>query len=117
MRYHGLTDSVGSALQIWPFLIEPGGARGIRRNDQKRAHRSAIGLDESQRGLLVAVVDDGISLYRLMGVVRDLGAVVAANLDGGPSTGFGLKGPPGWTWPSQTLVSNALVLRERASPP
>jgi hypothetical protein len=112
-----LADSVTSALQIWPFLIEPGGGAGIRRDDQKRARRSAVGLDASGRGLLLAVIDDGVSLYRLMGIARDLGAVVAANLDGGPSTGFGLGLAPAWSFPSQTLVSNALVLRARPSLP
>jgi hypothetical protein len=108
-----LSDSVTSALQIWPFLLEPGGVDGIHRDDQKRARRSAIGLDALGRGILLAVVDDGISLYRLMKLLRDLGAVVAANLDGGPSTGFGLASGPGWSSPAQTLVSNALVLKAR----
>jgi hypothetical protein len=105
------SDSVKSALQVWPFLVEPGGSAGIRRDDQKKAHRSAIGLDADARGLLLAVVDDGVSLYELMGIVQTLGAVVAANLDGGPSTGFGLRPAPAWSFPSQTLISNALVLR------
>jgi Phosphodiester glycosidase len=111
-----LADSIASALQLWPFLIEPGGAPGIRRDDQKRAHRSAVGLDAAGRGLLLAVIDDGVSLYRLMGIARDLGAVVAANLDGGPSTGFGLSVGRAWSSPSQTLVSNALILRASRPP-
>jgi hypothetical protein len=114
VRYREPSDpsvSVKSALQIWPFLVEPGGTDGIRRDDQKKARRSAIGLDAASRGLLLAVVDDGVSLYELMGIIQKLGAVVAANLDGGPSTGFGLRPAPGWSFPSQTLVSNALVLR------
>ena len=117
MRFRDLSDPVASALQIWPFLVEPGGGAGIRRDDQKRARRSAVGLDASGRGLLLSIVDDGVSLHRLMGIARDLGAVVAANLDGGPSTGFGLGTPPGWSWPSQTVVSNALLLRARTPPP
>jgi uncharacterized protein YigE (DUF2233 family) len=110
-------DSLQSALQVWPFLVEPGGGDGIRRDDQKRARRSALGLDESGRGILLAVVDDGVSLHRLMEIARALGAIVAVNLDGGPSTGFGLGFPPGWSWPSQTLVSNALLLRPRGLTP
>jgi uncharacterized protein YigE (DUF2233 family) len=100
-----------SALQAWPFLIEPGGRDGIRRDDGKRSRRSAIGLDGEGRGLMVAVVRDGVSLYQLMALCRRLGANVALNLDGGPSTGFALGIPPGWTSPSATEVSNALVLR------
>ena len=53
---------------------------------------------------------DGVSLFGLMQVCRRLGAVVALNLDGGPSTGFALGFPPGWVSPSATEVSNALVL-------
>jgi hypothetical protein len=100
-----------SALQAWPFLIEPGGTDGIRRDDGKRSRRSAIGIDGAGRGLLVAVVRDGVSLFQLMNLCRRLGATVALNLDGGPSTGFALGLPPGWTSPSATEVSNALVLR------
>jgi uncharacterized protein YigE (DUF2233 family) len=108
-------DALQSALQVWPFLLEPGGADGIHRDDQKRAHRSALGLDDAGRGILVAVVDDGISLHRLMRVVRALGATVAVNLDGGPSTGFGLAFEPHWSYPAQTPVSNALLLRPRVA--
>jgi len=106
-----------SALQAWPFLIEPGGADGIRRDDGKHSRRSAIGVDAAGRGLLVAVVRDGVSLYQLMNLCRRLGAIVALNLDGGPSTGFALGFPPGWASPSVTEVSNALVLREPPAVP
>lgn len=99
-----------SALQLWPFLIEPGGADGIRRDDGKRARRSAIGLDGAGRGLLVGVTGDGITLFQLMTLLRELGAVVALNLDGGPSTGFAVRGAPDWREPSETIVANALVL-------
>jgi hypothetical protein len=102
-----------SVLQAWPFLIEPGGADGIHRDDEKLSRRSAIALDAQGRGLLVAVPQDGVSLYALMQVCRSLGANVALNLDGGPSTGFALGLPPSWTSPSATEVSNALVLRAR----
>lgn len=102
-----------SVLQAWPFLIEPGGADGIRRDDEKLSRRSAIALDAQGRGLLLAVPEDGVSLFALMQACRRLGAVVALNLDGGPSTGFALGLPPGWTSPSATDVSNALVLRAR----
>jgi hypothetical protein len=107
--FHPGTGS--SALQAWPFLIEPGGADGIRRDDGKRSRRSAIGIDAAGRGLLVAVVHDGVSLFQLMNLCRKLGATVALNLDGGPSTGFTLGLPPGWSSPTATEISNALVLR------
>ncbi len=102
-----------SVLQAWPFLIEPGGADGIHRDDEKLSRRSAIALDAQGRGLLVAVPQDGVSLFGLMQVCRSLGAVVALNLDGGPSTGFALGVAPGWMAPSTTEVSNVLVLRAR----
>jgi hypothetical protein len=102
-----------SALQLWPFLIEPGGGDGIRRDDGKRARRSAIGLDDSGRGLLAGVIGEGVTLYQLMALCRNLGAVVAANLDGGPSTGFALAPAPSWKVASETPVANALVLNAR----
>jgi Phosphodiester glycosidase len=102
-----------SALQLWPFLIEPGGADGIRRDDGKRARRSALALDDAGRGMLLSVVGDGISLFELMGLCRKLGAVVALNLDGGPSTGFALLSSASWRESAQTSVANALILVER----
>ena len=102
-----------SALQLWPFLIEPGGDDGIHRDDGKRARRSAIALDDAGRGLLIAVLGGGISLYDLMQLCRRLGAVVAVNLDGGPSTGLAVTRPVQWREPSQTVVANALVLAAR----
>jgi hypothetical protein len=102
-----------SALQLWPFLIEPGGGDGIRRDDGKRARRSAIGLDDAGRGLLAGVIGDGVTLHQLMGLLHSLGAVVAANLDGGPSTGFALAPAPSWRVASETPVANALVLTPR----
>ncbi len=107
----------GSVLQLWPFLIEPGGRDGIHHDDQRRSRRSAIGLDARGRGLWVVVPRGGVSLYELMGICQKLGAVVAANLDGGPSTGFALATPPLWRTPSETPVANALVLRARAARP
>jgi hypothetical protein len=100
-----------SALQAWPFLIEPGGADGIRSDDHKTSRRSAFGLDAAERGLLVAVPTEGVSLFELMEICRRLGAVIAVNLDGGPSTGFALGVPPRWSSPTETEVSNLLVLR------
>ena len=102
-----------SALQLWPFLIEPGGGDGIRRDDGKRARRSAVALDDGGRGILIGVLGDGVTLHQLMLLCRRLGAVVAANLDGGPSTGFAVGPDPGWRVPSETAVANALVLSPR----
>ncbi|MHB8416977.1 MAG: phosphodiester glycosidase family protein [Myxococcales bacterium] len=106
-------SSTASALQAWPFLIDPGGADGIHSDDGKLSRRSAFGLDAQGHGLLVAVPGEGVSLHALMGLCRRLGAVAAINLDGGPSTGFSLALPPHWTSPTATDVSNALVLRRR----
>ncbi len=115
VRFHEAPPALlrESALQLWPFLIEPGGADGIRRDDGKRARRSAIGLDDAGRGLLAGVVGEGVTLFQLMTLCRQLGAVVAANLDGGPSTGFALSAAPAWKVASQTPVANALVLHAR----
>ncbi len=114
VRIHDLDAGTrASVVQAWPFLIEPGGANGIRGDDGKRSRRSAVALDALGRGIFVVVPQDGVTLLDLMRLCRSVGAVVAVNLDGGPSTGFALGMPPGWMTPSETPVSNALVVRPR----
>ena len=110
-------SETASVLQAWPFLIEPGGADGIRTDDGRRSRRTAFGIDTAGRGLIVAVPDQGLSLHQLMCLCRRLGATSAVNLDGGPSTGFALALPPGWTSETATDVSNLLVLTRRAPLP
>lgn len=115
-RFHEIAWSPSvSALQAWPFLIEPGGADGIHGDDGKLSRRTAFGLDSLGRGLLIAVPTEGVSLYQLMDICRRFGAVAAVNLDGGPSTGFALGVPPGWTAATATDVSNLLVLSRRSA--
>ncbi|MHB1845673.1 MAG: phosphodiester glycosidase family protein [Deltaproteobacteria bacterium] len=74
----------GSVLQAWPFLIEPGGANGIRHDDGRRSRRTAVGIDAARRGLFISVPREGVSLFELMGICRRLGAEVAVNLTGDP---------------------------------
>lgn len=105
------------ALQAGPFLIDPGGAMGIRSRSAP-ARRSAI-----------AVADDGALLLVRSGpcVLRDLAEILhalpdafmvrrverALNLDGGPSAGMLVRTMDGKTWlepPQARIRSCVLVL-------
>jgi uncharacterized protein YigE (DUF2233 family) len=78
------------ALQVGPLLVDPGGVKGIYKNDVERHNRSAICLRE--RSFTAFVVEGGISLFQLADLLSrprgdgGFGCEIAINLDGGPST-------------------------------
>lgn len=84
-----------SAFQAGPFVIDPGGATGIRHDDGKLAERTVIATDDHSLCVIVttpatlrAVADalhDRPDAFGLSRVDR------ALNLDGGPSAGFVLN--------------------------
>jgi uncharacterized protein YigE (DUF2233 family) len=93
------------AVQCGPRLVEPGGAMGIASDDGKRAARTAACLRREGHELdfVFAWVRngdrDGPGLFELATWLRQpllaedpSGCESALNLDGGPSTGFFLRG-------------------------
>ena len=75
-----------NVIQNGPFVIDPGGRPGIRRDDGKSAERTLIGKTKDKR--LVIVVTQPITLYALSCSIKkqipELDCLL--NLDGGPST-------------------------------
>lgn len=109
---------VGAALQSGPFLVDPGGGFGIKKNDFNRVPRTAVCA--GPLGVVVVVVEGGLSLYEVAQLMADptdqggLGCERALNLDGGPSTqasflvgGVGLEVQGVWK------LHHALVARAR----
>jgi uncharacterized protein YigE (DUF2233 family) len=86
----GNRSSVRHAVQVGPLLVDPGGVKGIYKNDVERHSRSAICLRGAS--FTAFVVEGGISLFQfadLLSLPSDrggFGCEVAINLDGGPST-------------------------------
>jgi len=85
------------ALQAGPFLIDPGGAPGIRRLDGDRARRSALAI--SRDGTVYAVATTAATLHAAAAAIHALPAALdrpaldaALNLDGGPSTALIIAG-------------------------
>ncbi len=91
-------DNIAYARQAGPFLVDPGGAMGIRPSDHPSyARRSVVLLTTDGRVALVATTD--VSLYDLATCLHDhpdgFGVVDverALNMDGGPSTALCIKG-------------------------
>ena len=89
------TTTLRDAVQSGPFLVDPGGRHGIRRDDGQRAMRSFVILNENRIGLGVS---SRCGLYDLATALVESPQIFgfnhierALNLDGGPSTGFAVR--------------------------
>jgi len=109
---------VRHALQVGPLLVDPGGVKGIYKNDVERHNRSAICLRGTS--FTAFVVEGGISLFQfadLLSLPNDgggFGCDIAINLDGGPSTQAVLRaGAVRTEIAGGTTVENAIVVSRR----
>ena len=91
------TVAATQAIQAGPFLIDPGGALGIRRRDGPVALRSALAV--TRDGTVLAVIASPTTLHAFAGALQALPAALdlpplaaALNLDGGPSTALVITG-------------------------
>jgi hypothetical protein len=89
------TGKLRDAVQSGPFIVDPGGTVGIRRDDGQRAPRSLVILTPKYIAISVTA---RCGLYDLANaLVRGPGSFGvdhidrALNLDGGPSTGFAVR--------------------------
>jgi Phosphodiester glycosidase len=89
------TAKLRDAVQSGPFIVDPGGHNGIRRDDGQRAARSVVIL--SAKFVAVSVTAQ-CGLYDLANALVNSPATFgldhvdrALNLDGGPSTGFAVR--------------------------
>lgn len=92
------------AVQSGPLLVEPGRVFGIYHIREKYFYRTAVGLDEHGRLLILLTkkiygpneMKSGLNLYETAAIFYDqaseggLEAISALNLDGGTSTGMEL---------------------------
>lgn len=112
-------DGVHSAIQAGPFIIDPGGAVGVRPHPAA-ANRSVLASDDHGRLLLLAT--GALTLHQLATVLHDHPQAFgmerierALNLDGGPSTGLSLTPAlavegPAWSMAERGPVRNVLVV-------
>ena len=103
------------AIQAGPFLIDPGGERGIYSNDFKRAERSAIGMTEN--GRIVLLTTSEVTLFELAAILDSDPAAIGVgrfdrvlNLDGGPSCGLYLQSLPDETRLPENPVANGIAV-------
>jgi uncharacterized protein YigE (DUF2233 family) len=109
---------VRHALQVGPLLVDPGGVKGIYKNDVERHNRSAICLRGTS--FTAFAVEGGISLFQFADLLSlpsnggGFGCDVAINLDGGPSTQAALRaGKARSEIAGGTTVENAIVVSRR----
>jgi hypothetical protein len=108
-------DGYPSAIQAGPFVIDPGGAVGVRAGTA-RAKRSLIALDASGRVMLL--VTGSLTLHHVAVLLHDHAPALgfgqverALNLDGGPSTGLSVAlDDPTWSMAERGPVRNVLVI-------
>ncbi len=100
-HYNKDWEKAAFALQAGPLLVEPDEKEGIYEKRNKHRHRSALGIDEQGRVLMLCTLKEdngesffGLDLYELMKIMMappeegGLGAKRALNLDGGASSSF-----------------------------
>lgn len=112
-------DGVHTAIQAGPFIIDPGGAIGVRPR-AFAANRSLIASDDHGRLLLLAT--GALTLHHLATLLHDHPQAFgmerverALNLDGGPSTGLSLAlDEPVWSMAERGPVRNVLVVAPAA---
>jgi hypothetical protein len=90
-------EPILAALQSFPILVKPGGVIGFpaENEDNKRARRTVIAQDQSDRILLLVTAKAYFTLHQLSLylVNSDLDLDIAINLDGGKSSGIILADP------------------------
>lgn len=115
-----LPSGVDFAVQCKPRLVV-GGANNIRRDDGRRAQRTALCIRDEGRTLdlvlaVSAVREEGPSLYELALALLEHGCESALNLDGGPSSGAAWReGDRIATLPTRSPLRFAIRVHARAA--
>jgi uncharacterized protein YigE (DUF2233 family) len=111
-------DSIESAIQAGPFIVDPGSKAGIRSDDLKQAQRTAIG--QTLSGEIVFISTTPCTLYELSEILTHhpdklgvIGFDRVLNLDGGPSTGLYLQSHEEYQVVPETAVPNTILMHSR----
>jgi uncharacterized protein YigE (DUF2233 family) len=114
-------SAIREAVQVGPLLVDPGGVKGIYKDDVERHNRGAFCLRGDR--LTAVVVEGGMSLFQFADLLAlptergGFGCEVALNLDGGPSTQAILRaGKERREVAGGAPVQNAIVISRRKSP-
>jgi hypothetical protein len=114
------TASLKDAIQAGPFVVDPGGKFGIRRDDGQHARRALVFLSDDEIGVaftssctLYELADGLVSSPQAFGVDR---VERALNLGGGPTAGFAVRLPNGRVEgePERARIRTVLTIRLRS---
>jgi Phosphodiester glycosidase len=111
-------DEPHNVISGWPLLLRDG---AIVPNRALAQHpRTAVGLDASGRRLFLVVIDgrqenysEGVTFLELSELLRERGAHVALNLDGGGSTALAHRRASGEVELLNCPINNRIPYRER----
>jgi hypothetical protein len=113
------TAGLKDAIQSGPFVVDPGGAFGIRSDDHQHARRAIVFLAGDSIGVALT---SPCTLYELAeGLTRSPAAFGAErieralNLSGGPSAGIAVRLPDGRVAgdPERIRIRTVLTIRRR----
>lgn len=113
------TASLKDAIQAGPFIVDPGGAFGIRSDDRQHARRAIVYFAGNSIGVALT---SSCTLYELAeGLTQSPAAFGververALNLSGGPTAGIAVRLPNGRVEgdPEQVRVRTVLTIRRR----
>ena len=113
--------SLKDAIQAGPFVVDPGSAFGIRRDDRQYDRRAIVFLADDSIGVALT---SSCTLYELAeGLTRSPAAFGververALNLSGGPSAGMAVRLPDGRVEsdPERIRIRTVLTIRRRAA--
>lgn len=118
-RFNAPTGKIYNAISGTRLLLKEGQpAPGL---DSSPEPRSAVGLDQKNRTLILVVVDgrqpgysEGVTLQELAEILESYGAYTAMNLDGGGSSTLVVEGPLGMARVLNSPINNGIPGRERA---
>jgi hypothetical protein len=112
--------SLNDAIQAGPFVVDPGGAFGIRSDDRQHARRAIVFLADDDIGVALT---SSCTLYELAEGLTNSPAAFgvarverALNLSGGPSAGIAVRLPNGRVEgdPERIRIRTVLTIRRLA---
>ncbi len=113
--FGGMRNLLRDGFETYPVLVKAGKA-AVATDSKMYARRTLVGTDANGMIYVGVIPDSSVSLYELSKTLEglDINWAMAANLDGGPSTGLAARfGDYEENFDSLTLIPNVLMIERR----